>query len=191
MVLAVGGLACSSCGSEAGVAPESTVAEASGLSVPASDEVDRDAVGLVGDGDAVPPAGSAGAARGVQGASGLAARLGWSEQVLGCVGDRLGPDFGQLVESAAGDSGQEASVVLREAGSECQEVLEWGPAFAASMDEASGGRLSDEQVACLERAWAALDRVVIDELVAGAVVADRQSPAAIAAVGEIRERCAL
>lgn len=91
----------------------------------------------------------------------------------------------------AASGGAEASVALVEAGLGCQQVLEWAPAFAASMAEAYEGSLTDEQVVCLEREWAGLDRKVIDELVAGAVAPAEQTREAAAAVEQVREACEL
>lgn len=128
---------------------------------------------------------------GVDDATGLGVRFGWSGGVLACVGERLGLDSDGLVVAASGGAGSDVSAALVEAGLDCQQVLEWAPAFAASMAEAYEGSLTDEQVACLEREWASLDRKVIDELVAGAVAPAEQTREAAVAVEQVRDTCEL
>lgn len=84
--------------------------------------------------------------------------LALNEPELACLTQRLG-DQPQLVKDAQAPdlaSDSKAYVEVATIGQSCADAVRFGPLFAQAAQDESGGRLSEEQMACLQNAYSTL-----------------------------------
>lgn len=122
------------------------------------------------------------------GADGL---FGWGPTVAACVASRTAGDSAlrQALEQGV-EIGTPWFKALRDAGAACQRELEWSPQVPLA-GPGDGTAWSVDQEDCVRRVWATLDGEVVEELVAGAVIPQARTDAAVAVEARVHEECGL
>lgn len=117
--------------------------------------------------------------------------FGWGPTVADCVASRTAGDWAlrQALEQGV-EIGTPSFEALRAAGAACQRELEWSPQVPLA-GPGDGTAWSVDQEVCVRRVWATLDAAVVDELVAGAVVPQARTDAAVAVEARVQEECGL